>query len=347
MGTLRHLVEANFDINGITGTTTSDPIDLASADMLSIQCVIDVNTPSAKTFDSEATASLSVNFADKASTTDGDFFTFKDTNIATWAIALDTTGAAAVTPTAAAWLAVAAGKKALVDVSSATNDEDIAPLVATALNLLTGFAALFTTTDPNDGTLTIASDAAGLTGAAARSNFDASGNGSLAVSLTAGRNSEVLEGAANAVTIPAHGYFTGLKGQLTTTGTLPAGVTTTTDYFIIVVDVDTVSFAATLVLALAGTAINLTDEGAGVHTFTATALAAAAVKLQKSNSSIDDVRNAVAVWDDVAVATAITVDVDLWFEVDRPKYRWARLHYTLTAGSMSTDNNVLVKGSAA
>lgn len=145
------------------------------------------------------------------------------------------------------------------------------------------------------------------------------------------------------VTEAAHGFFTGLKGQFTTDDTLPAGLSAATDYFIIKVDADTYKVATSLANATAGTAVDITDQGVGNHTFTPTSLAGAAVKVEKSNSTQAEITAGTATWEDVAAATSITADAEVWFEKDRPTYRWIRLHYTLTAGSMSTTNNILVK----
>ena len=134
----------------------------------------------------------------------------------------------------------------------------------------------------------------------------------------------------------AHGFTTGLKGQASTTTTLPAGLSAATDYFVIVVSADTYKLADSLANALAGTAIDITDAGTGTHTFTPTSLAGATVKLEKSNDNVN--------WSDVAAATSITADGTTWLEIDRPKFRWLRISYTLTAGRLSSDNHVLVKG---
>jgi hypothetical protein len=376
MSRLVRLVDKNYELNEITGTTTSDPIDLDGAEQYSVQSVVDVNTPSAKTFDSDryevATLTFetkadtdhqdfvivssqsgltfavaltkpvasvdTVNFADKASTTAGDYFVVYDADGLAWAAAMNVSGADPA-PTGAIYTAIPAGRKVNVDISSATNDEDVAALVETALNALTGFTALITTDDTAaNGTMTLTQTAYGPTTNPVPKNASESGAGGITVAeTTPGLTSEVTEGAGNSVTIPTHGFFDGLKGQLTTTGTLPAGVTTATDYFIIVVDANTVQFAASLADALAGTAIDITDEGSGVHTFTPTSLAGGAVKIQKSNSPAKEVLAGDGTWDDVAAATSITADANVWFEKDRPTYR-------LTAGSMSTDNYVLVKG---
>lgn len=67
--------------------------------------------------------------------------------------------------------------------------------------------------------------------------------------------------------------ITGRKIQLTTTGTLPTGLSLATDYYLIVVDTTHVQFASSLALAIAGTAINLTGAGSGTSTGTLTGTA--------------------------------------------------------------------------
>lgn len=144
---------------------------------------------------------------------------------------------------------------------------------------------------------------------------------------------------ANTIAEAAHGYPTGLKGQFTTTTTLPAGLSLATDYFVIAVSAGTYSVATTLNNALAGTAVNITDDGTGTHTFTPTSLAGGAIKLQKSNFPAavlfhPDYEYDSTHWTDVAAATSITADTTSWAEAIDPAYRAAIVHVTLTAGSM-------------
>lgn len=158
-----------------------------------------------------------------------------------------------------------------------------------------------------------------------------------ATPLATGANSEVNI-TDDEITIPSHGLTEGLKGQLTSTGTLPAGVTTATDYFVIVVDANTIQLAASLVLAQAGTAIDLTNEGSNgaVNTFTATSIAGGSIKLQQSNDGSN--------WADLGSATNITADAVVILEKDRPTTRYIRGSIALTAGHISADLQILVKG---
>jgi len=65
-------------------------------------------------------------------------------------------------------------------------------------------------------------------------------------------------------------WITGMKVRLTTTTTLPAGLSLATDYFVIRVTATTIKLATSLANAIAGTAINITSAGTGTHTITHT-----------------------------------------------------------------------------
>lgn len=75
----------------------------------------------------------------------------------------------------------------------------------------------------------------------------------------------------NTATAAAHGLQTGDGPvRLTTTGALPTGLATGTDYWIIKVDANTVAFAASLALAYAGTKVVFTTTGSGTNKITVT-----------------------------------------------------------------------------
>lgn len=81
--------------------------------------------------------------------------------------------------------------------------------------------------------------------------------------------------AANAselFTAVAHGLQTGDGPiQLTTTTTLPAGLSLATDYYVIRVDADTFRLATSFANALAGSYVSITTDGTGTHTLSDTA----------------------------------------------------------------------------
>jgi len=303
-----------------------------------------------------------------AGAADGDYIVFYDVRGRPWAIALDTTGAAAQEPTGAEWVAIPAARKDYVDISGATTAAQVAAAVEVAMNALTDFTDYFTTDDTAaDGTMLLTSDINGAITDAVPHDFEDSGAGSIsAVETTPGVWATEVEVAAaaeleidgltgltavittddtaadgtmlltqvvrgpttdpvpksfddagagsilgvettpgvqgvsladNSVVITGHGYLTGTKCQLTTTGTLPTGLALATDYYIIAVDADTIKFASSQANALAGTAVDITAHGSGTHTVAVVTTLAGSVKLQKSNS---ETTNESPVWFDIA-----------------------------------------------
>lgn len=86
---------------------------------------------------------------------------------------------------------------------------------------------------------------------------------------------QVSAGSDN-VTIPNIVFPSqGQKVQLTSSGTLPAGLSLATDYWIVRSSSTTIQFATTQANANASTpvVVNITDQGSGVHTMTFTGLA--------------------------------------------------------------------------
>jgi len=72
----------------------------------------------------------------------------------------------------------------------------------------------------------------------------------------------------NYVTILNHGLVTGQKVQLTTSGSLPTGLSLATDYYIIRITSSTFRFATTAWNAFQGTAVTMSDPGTGTNTIT-------------------------------------------------------------------------------
>lgn len=106
-----------------------------------------------------------------------------------------------------------------------------------------------------------------------------------------------VRATGNSLTITGHGLVTGEVGQCTTTTSLPTGLSTSTNYYVIVIDANTIQLASSLANAVAGTAVALSSNGTGTQTFTPTTLATtgAVAKLQTSNDGTN--------WNDVTSAT--------------------------------------------
>lgn len=331
-------IDTSFEVNNVITTSNGTEYDLQNVDHFSIQCVVDVNTPSAKNFVAGEQAIETLTFDSKANTGDGDYVVVYDTAGLAWAVAADKTGSSPA-PTGAVWAAIPAGRKAQANISAATDAASVAAIFETAFDGITGFTAVITSDDSAaDGTMTMTPVLRGPVTASVVKDDDDAGAGSISAATTNAGVASTVELTDNEITITAHGLTTGLKGQLTTTDTLPAGLSTGTDYYVIVVDDDTIQLASSLANALAGTDIDITDQGTdgATHTFTATSLAGATVALQKSNDGTN--------FDTIGSATSITVDGNVWFSATDVNYRYARLQYTLTAGRLSSTNYIVGKG---
>lgn len=93
--------------------------------------------------------------------------------------------------------------------------------------------------------------------------------GTLQAKTIAATEADSTTHGSDIFTETAHTLLTGDGPiQLTTSGTLPAGLSLATDYWIIKATDDTFKLALSLANALAGTAINFTTDGTGAHTYT-------------------------------------------------------------------------------
>jgi hypothetical protein len=284
----------------------SEVIDLNGASKFSCQAVYDVQAPSAKTFDDGAVSTLIVQDLTYSAVDRG----VAGDDITIQYVGDGVAGAETVDVTDTA---IVVHMDATVIVGSTADDI---------------FAAVQASIPASDLVDVVVSGTGATVQAVAA-----------ATPLAGGVDSEVIV-ADSTFSIPTHGFTTGLKIRLTTTGTLPAPFLTGTDYFVIVVDADTVQLAASLDDALAGTAITIVDEGSdsGVGTLTAVALAGASVTFQKSNDGEN--------WVNIQSATSITVDGSVLISQPDVSYRYFKAVKALTAGVVDLAAFVLVIGDA-
>lgn len=301
----------------------------------SIQVIYTDATTGAKTCAGGTREVDQITFASKASTTNGDYFVLNDYAGGSWAIGLDTLGTGAATPTGAAWVAVASGNKSYIDISGATSGTDVELLVATAINALTGFTALVTTADSTTHMNCTAVAAGVVTAPTVYSRAGASGTGSITKSITTTGTVAGVNTSADTLTFTAHGQYLGSKVALTTAGALPTGLSAT-NYWVIVVNANTIKLATSLANAAAGTAVDLTAPGYGTHTITPAALVTtgAVVKLQVSNDGTNfaDVTSAT-----VTVTAAGNTYWDLAIQATGARLRASvfRILFTPTTGTLT------------
>ena len=70
------------------------------------------------------------------------------------------------------------------------------------------------------------------------------------------------------ITSASHGLVTGDKVELTTSGTLPAGLALATLYYVIKIDANTFKLSTTKPIDGNGQVVDVTDTGTGTHTWT-------------------------------------------------------------------------------
>lgn len=275
----------------------SDLINLDHIAAIDVTATIAANNPANTTFDTGTMEVQTFTFPAKAGITDGLHVIFYEPDGTAWAFALDTDGTTAPS-SSSAWDAVAGANKVVVDCTSTTDAASVAAAVEAAVDGLTGFTSVITTDDTAaDGTMTFTQIVPGnVSDAVVLDDAGAAETEITVANTTQGTATEV--DLADSVSIPSHGYLTGMKiTELTTTGTLPAGLATSTVYYVIRVDADNIKFATSQSNALAGTAVNITDYGSstGVHTVVVETTLAGSVKLQKNNEP----KGATGVWVDI------------------------------------------------
>ncbi len=167
-------------------------------------------------------------------------------------------------------------------------------------------------------------------------------NASVVTTLTATHlangSDGVVDVADSTITIADHGYATGTEVQLTDTGTMPAPLMNSTDYYLIVLDDDTLQVAESEDDARDGVFIELVDAGSdnNVTTITPIALSNAEVQLQKSNDGEN--------WTDVGSPTAITADGSTWIAVSPASALFYKLAFDIDDGSFLCNIHWLLKG---
>ena len=324
------------------------PLNVEHFDGLSVVSSWTNDTPGNSTFDSGVYEVQTLTFPALLDADDGDFVVVEDAAGVQYALAIDTTGLAAVVPAGAIW--TAADHKALVDISGATDAASVAALFETAFNLLTGFTAAITSDDSAaNGTMTLTQTAFGPVVNPVVKDATEAGAGTVAgIQSTAGVASEI-DLTDDEISIPAHGFYTGLKVRLTTTGTLPTGVTTATDYFVIKISDNAFQLANSLANAEAGTELDLSAEGSGVHTVAVQDTIAGTIKLQISNDGFDgNVNNNLnpnATWVDYTGSTqSVSGAGTAAWNVSGVYFKHVRVVWTRTTGLGTVSNILHAKG---
>lgn len=332
----------------IAASQASDAASLDRINSCDVTAVIAGNNPSNVTFDTGTMEVQTHTLPAKAGITDGDHVIFYEPDGTSWAYALDTNGTTAPS-SSAAWDAVAAGNKVVVDCTSTTDAASVAAAVEAAVDALTGFTAVITTDDTAaDGTMTFTQVVPGVVSDAVPLDDTAATAGSITVANTTQGVATEVDIDNDQVTIPSHGLTTGVKiTELTTTGTLPAGLSLSTVYYAIVVDSNTISFATSQANAAAGTAVNITDYGAttSVHTVVINTTLAGTAAIQKNNNPPGVTAEWVTLLDGEisgagTASQTISAAATLNWGVANATGRQYRILYTVTSGTITADTRL-------
>lgn len=135
-----------------------------------------------------------------------------------------------------------------------------------------------------------------------------------------------IANATDIATKSTHGFKTGLAVTVSSDNALPTGLSASTTYYISVLSANTFYFSTTYANALAGTPIDVSDDGTGTHTVTPTTFAGT-LKLQYADLSQANT------WFDVPNQTkTITADGNSIWEIDYIRMPDWRIYPNITAG---------------
>lgn len=131
---------------------------------------------------------------------------------------------------------------------------------------------------------------------------------------------------ASSIAITGHGFFTGLKVALSGTN-LPTGLSAT-NYWVIVIDANTISLASSLANAVAGTKVSITGAGTTADAALTPASLSQVAKLQQSNDGV-------TFFDVSGVTQTITGTAQYLWLVTNPPALWHKIVVTPTSGALT------------
>jgi len=138
-----------------------------------------------------------------------------------------------------------------------------------------------------------------------------------------------VNATTDVITVAAHGFSTGLKVALTGTN-LPGGLSAT-NYWVIVLTVNTIQLATSLANAVAGTQVDITSAGTTANaalTPVSLATTGVVIKLQQSNDGV-------TFFDVSGVTVTVTASGNTLWLVTNPPTLWHKILVTPATGSIN------------
>lgn len=138
----------------------------------------------------------------------------------------------------------------------------------------------------------------------------------------------------------ANKLVTGSRVRITSTGAIPSGLLSATDYYAIKTSTTTFKLAATLANAIAGTAITITDAGSGVLSASEQILTVAdSISVLVAHELVNSAYTARFSIDTLGAATIVSGDAQ--------KNLWTKVFTNNSASSIVSGNRLIIYGGIA
>ncbi len=139
----------------------------------------------------------------------------------------------------------------------------------------------------------------------------------------------------DAITVLDHGLISGAVIRFSTTGTLPDGLAVSTDFYAIRESANTFQVATSYSNAIAGTYIELIDEGTGTHTLEPTALSGVTVYVQKSLDNVN--------WVTVIEPRIVSAPISTIFSLEDMVTPYISVNIEVDSGQVSAESIIYMK----
>lgn len=136
------------------------------------------------------------------------------------------------------------------------------------------------------------------------------------------------------LTVATDFLYTGQKFRVSSTVTLPSGLSASTDYYAIYISATEIRVASSVANAFAGTYIDITSTGAGVHTWTLYSFPVTLYQQETKSQSIIGTSDAVTEWQEFALPDALVLEDTLIITVGATVYTKVTSFIDSTAASI-------------
>ena len=267
-----------------------------------------------------------------AGATEGDFIVLKDTSGVSWGVCLDKNGGGVANAGPIYTAINTASNMAIIDISGLTTAIQIATAAVTALNLLAGFTTMLTLVDVGDGTITMTTTVRNAILSPVPLNATEAGAGSITQTNSVTGVPSAFNVTANTIALTSTTFVTGTEVAVSiASNTLPAPIVAGT-YYAIKVSTSVIKLAWSYAQAVAGIAIDITDQGTADKVVT--------IKGTGQKSTAIDISGVITLSIQVNINySLITSDAvgSIALETSNDNVRWAAVASSSLAFTRATD----------